>query len=170
MMPMDRFIWRDCAHNAWAKVHLPEIYAAGALSAFDLALMETGNEVDQLARSLFPGGCLIARDDAAATTKLIEAREAILYQPVFETDQYTTACDILVWNADTGGYDLFEVKASTTGGDSRARHITVPAFWATEIFGSREPRDHRISVSLYHPANHAPAKPANTRAFADDSA
>ena len=61
-----------------------------------------------LARDLFPGGVLVERGDAAGTAQSVAARGAVLYQPVFETDRYTTASDILVWNAGTQAYDLYE--------------------------------------------------------------
>ena len=114
-------IWRDCALNAWAKIHLPEIYHARPMSAFDAALIETGNEIDELARGLFPGGRLIARGDATTTAGLVAERAPVLYQPVFETEAFTTACDILVWNETATAYDLYEVKASTNNGATRAR-------------------------------------------------
>jgi hypothetical protein len=110
-------VYRDCAHNAWVKAHLPEVYKAKPLSVFDQAIIETGNGVDVLARDLFPGGVLIERGDVARTTQLVAERAPVLYQSVFETDHYTTACDILVWNAETQAYDLYEVKASTSGDD-----------------------------------------------------
>jgi len=116
-------IWRHCPHNAWAKIHLPEVYHAEPLSAFDAGLIETGNEVDELARRLFPGGRLITLGDAATTARLIAERHPILYQPVFETDCYTTACDMLVWNDKASAYDLYEVKASTSNGGSHARMV-----------------------------------------------
>ncbi len=112
-------VYRDCAHNAWVKAHLPEIYKAKPLSVFDQAIIESGNDVDVLARDLLPGGILIERGDAAGTAKLVGQRAPVLYQPVMETERYTTACDILVWNAETQSYDLYEVKAST-GGDDKA--------------------------------------------------
>ena len=114
-------VYRDCAHNAWVKVHKPEVYHAEPLSVFDQALIETGSDVDVRARALFPGGVLIRRGDAAGTAELVASRTPVLYQPVFETERYTTACDILVWNVDTGAYDLYEVKASTSGEDRRAK-------------------------------------------------
>lgn len=114
-------VYRDCAHNAWVKAHLPEIYKAKPLSVFDQGIIETGNEVDVLARDLFPGGVLIERGNAAGTAELVAQRAAVLYQPVFETDHYTIACDILVWNAGTMAYDLYEVKASTSGDDKTAK-------------------------------------------------
>ena len=92
-------VYRDCAHNAWVKVHKPEVYRAKPISVFDQAIIEIGNDVDVRARDLFPGGVLIRRGDAVGTAQLVEERTSVLYQPVFETERYTTACDILVWNA-----------------------------------------------------------------------
>ncbi len=57
-------VYRDCAHNAWMKVHRPDAYAAEPLSVFDQAIIETGNDVDVRARALFPDGVLIRRGDA----------------------------------------------------------------------------------------------------------
>lgn len=114
-------VYRDCPHNAWVKVHRPEVFHAKPLSVFDQAIIETGNDVDVKARALFPGGVLIRRGDAAGTAELVAARTPVLYQPVFETDRATTACDILVWNDARGAYDLHEVKASTSGEDRRAK-------------------------------------------------
>jgi len=115
-------IYLDCAHNAWIKVHRPDVYNAEPLSVFDQTIIDAGNEVDVLARELFPGGVVIARGDAVGTAEHIRTRTPILYQPVFETDRFTTACDILVWNAAAKAYDLFEVKASTSGEDKKAKN------------------------------------------------
>ena len=117
----DFLIYRGCAHNAWVKRHRPDVFHAQPLSAFDLGLLEAGNEVDELARQLFPGGIVIERGDVVTTDQLIAGRERVLYQPVFETAQFTTACDILVWDNETECYDLYEVKASSTGATSKAR-------------------------------------------------
>ncbi len=114
-------VYRDCAHNAWVKVHKPEVYRAEPLSVFDQAIIEIGNDVDVRARQLFPDGVLIRRGDAVGTAQLVAERAQVLYQPVFETDRYTTACDILVWNGASGAYDLYEVKASTSGEDRKAK-------------------------------------------------
>lgn len=114
-------VYRDCAHNAWVKAHLPEVYRAKPLSVFDQAIIETGNEVDVLARDLFPGGILVERGDAPGTAQLVAGRTPVMYQPVFESEKYTTACDVLVWNAETNVYDLYEVKASASGDDKKAK-------------------------------------------------
>lgn len=112
-------IWRDCRHNAWLKVHAPEVYRAKPLSAFDQSIIKTGNDIDALARSLFPGGVEIGCDDQTGTRQHIANRMPILYQPVFATGRLITACDILVWSGSA--YDLYEVKASTSGDDKSAK-------------------------------------------------
>ena len=117
----DFLVYRDCAHNAWLKIHKPEVYGETPPSVFDQSIMETGNEVDKLARDLFPGGELVARGDAGNTAQLVAEHSPILYQPVFETDRYMTACDILVWNAAANVYDLYEVKSSTSGDNKKAK-------------------------------------------------
>ena len=60
----DFLIYRDCAHNMWVKIHASEIYRAKPLSLFEQGLLETGNEVDRVARELFPHGVLVGRGDA----------------------------------------------------------------------------------------------------------
>lgn len=82
-------LYRDCPKNTWVKIHKPEIYFAEELSEFEKQIIETGNEVDLLARNLFPHG---------------------EYQKQFEKDGFLAITDILVKN--DGGYDLYEVKAT----------------------------------------------------------
>lgn len=114
-------IFKDCAKNAWVKVHRPEVYFEKPLSEFDQGIIETGNQVDILARDLFPGGFLIEdRDASEETMKLVESRESVIYQPVFETNKYKMICDILVWNGKA--YDLYEVKASNSGDNKKAKN------------------------------------------------
>lgn len=118
----DFLIYKDCAKNAWLKVHKPNIYFAEPLSVFDQGIIETGNEVDELARDLFPNGVLLTdRNDIEETKRLIENRTPIIYQPIFETNLYKIICDILVWNPDTNLYDLYEVKASNSGENKKAK-------------------------------------------------
>lgn len=114
-------VYRECPHNAWVKAHKPEVYKAVPLSVFDKAIIEVGNDVDVRARGLFPDGVLIRRGDAEGTAQLVATHTPVLYQPVFETGRYTTACDVLVWNAALGAWDLYEVKASTSGENRGAK-------------------------------------------------
>ena len=104
----------DCAKNAWLKVHKPEIYKKKQLSSFELNIIDTGNQIDELARGLFPNGTLVeSRDDTELTKKLMADKTPVVYQPVFTTDKYITASDVFVFNSNTGIYDLYEVKSST---------------------------------------------------------
>jgi hypothetical protein len=118
----DYLIYKDCAKNAWLKIHKQDIYFAKPLSVFDQGIIETGNEVDILARELFPKGVLIANHDAVEETmQLVKSQTPVIYQPLFETDLYKTICDILVWNSDSKVYDLYEVKASNSGENKKAK-------------------------------------------------
>ena len=117
----DFLIYQDCPHNAWVKIHEPDIFHSKPLSVFDQLIIETGNDVDELARELFPKGELIERGDAKKTRELIDNETPVLYQPYFATEHFVTASDILVWNKNAGKYDLYEVKASTTGEDKKKK-------------------------------------------------
>lgn len=117
----DFLIYQDCPHNAWVKIHEPDIFHSKPLSVFDQLIIETGNDVDELARELFPNGELIERGDAKKTRELIDNETPVLYQPYFATEHFVTASDILVWNASAKNYDLYEVKASTTGEDKKKK-------------------------------------------------
>ncbi|MBI5817208.1 MAG: DUF2779 domain-containing protein [Candidatus Yonathbacteria bacterium] len=112
----------DCFKNAWIKIHKPDIYRRYPLSSFELNIIETGNEIDRLARDLFPDGISVeSRDDTNYTRKLIDQKTPVIYQPVFSTDKFITAADIFVWNSHTNLYDLYEVKASTSGEEGGGR-------------------------------------------------
>lgn len=112
----------DCAKNAWLKVHKPEVYKKKQLSSFELNIIDTGNQIDELAHGLFPNGTLVeSRDDTELTKKLMTDKTPVIYQPVFTTEKYITASDIFVWNSDTNIYDLYEVKSSTASEEDGGR-------------------------------------------------
>lgn len=118
----DFLICLDCAKNAWLKIHRPDIYQKKPLSSFERNIVDTGNQIDELARGLFAGGVLIeSRDDSEATGKLMEDKTAVIYQPVFSTEKFIIASDIFVWNSDTNVYDLYEVKSSTVSEEEGGR-------------------------------------------------
>ncbi len=118
----DFLIYQDCEKNAWLKIHKPDIYYAKPLSAFDEGIIETGNEVDLLARELFPDGISIEdRNDSERTRELIKNKTSVIYQPVFETEKYKMISDMFVWNESKQVYDLYEVKASNSGDDKKAK-------------------------------------------------
>ncbi|NTU66876.1 MAG: DUF2779 domain-containing protein [Candidatus Moranbacteria bacterium] len=112
----------DCAKNAWLKIHKPEVYKKKGLSSFELNIVDTGNQIDELARGLFPDGMLVkSRDDTEITKKLMEEKTPVIYQPVFATEKYFAVADIFVFNSDTNVYDLYEVKSSTVSEENGGR-------------------------------------------------
>lgn len=112
----------DCFKNAWLKIHRPDIYKKYPLSSFELNIIDTGNQIDELARGLFPGGVIVeSRDDTEYTKKLMADKTPVIYQPVFSTDKFITASDVFVWNTDANVYDLYEVKSSTSSEDGGGR-------------------------------------------------
>ncbi|PCI21317.1 hypothetical protein COB64_00340 [Candidatus Wolfebacteria bacterium] len=115
-------IFRDCGKNAWLKVNKPEIYKKHPLSQFELLIIESGNEVDELARGLFPDGALVEdTGDTELTKRLVDERTKVIYQPVFETEKYKMISDIIVWNESANAYDVFEVKASNSGDNKKKK-------------------------------------------------
>ena len=112
----------DCAKNAWLKIHKPDVYKKKSLSSFELNIIDTGNQIDELARSLFSNGTLVeSRDDIELIKKLMADKIPVIYQPVFATEKYITASDIFVFNPDTNIYNLYEVKSSTASEEDGGR-------------------------------------------------
>jgi len=114
-------LYRTCPQNAWVKIFEPAIFHSTKLTEFDKMIIETGNEIDSLARDLFPGGILLEnRKDTIATDKLIAKKEPIIYQPVFCSDKFETIPDILIWNNQYSAYDIYEAKSTVSGENKKA--------------------------------------------------
>jgi len=113
----DYILWRECPNNVWIKKHLPQEYAKFEVSEFEQSLAEMGNEVEKLARGMFPAGYLVEKRSAGAqelTKKLILEHHPVIFQAVFSTEKYLAATDILQWNEKAKAYDIYEIKMSTT--------------------------------------------------------
>ena len=57
----DYILYRKCPQNAWVKINRPEEYKKFKISEFEKSLAEMGNEVEELARGIFPDGFLIEK-------------------------------------------------------------------------------------------------------------
>ncbi len=111
----DYILYRECPKNVWLKNYKPEVYNASELSEFEKAIIETGNEVELVARQLFPTGVLIEGRDEEAQEKtqfLLEKKEKVIFQPIFVKDEFLAAVDILELQ-DDGSYAIYEVKSTT---------------------------------------------------------
>lgn len=120
----DYILYRECPKNTWYKIHKPELYYESELSEFEKAIIETGNEVELIARQLFPTGVLIEGRDKAAqdlTKKYLAEKRPTIFQPVFSVGGFLAALDILKLN-DDGTYSIYEVKATNDIDDKAHYH------------------------------------------------
>ena len=111
----DYLVYRDCPKNAWMKIHRPELYFQAEMGSFVKLIIETGNEVEVVARELFPTGVLIkGRDEVAEeeTQKYLGEKEATLFQPIFRKEGFLAAVDVLKYDEETGKYAIYEIKAT----------------------------------------------------------
>lgn len=131
LIKTDYIHYRQCAKDAWFRIHESELYFSKELSEFAKALIETGNEVELEARKLFSHGVLIEGrgDDAQALTlEYIKKKTPIIFQAVFSKDGFLAATDVLQWDNDSNAWILSEVKASNTRKDKE--HLPDLAFQA----------------------------------------
>jgi hypothetical protein len=120
----DYILYRECPQNVWYKIHRPDIYSESELSEFEKSIMETGNEVELIARKLFPGGVLIERRDEEGqkvTQDYIAKHQEILFQPVFVGGNLLAAIDVLKFNPESGDYFVYEIK-STSDVDNKTHY------------------------------------------------
>lgn len=112
----DYILYRECPKNTWFKIHKPDLYYASGLSDFEKAIIETGNEVELVARKLFPEGMLIEGRGIEAqrlTQHYLTRHEPILFQPAFSQDDFFAAVDILKFDPVTSSHAIFEIKATS---------------------------------------------------------
>ncbi len=112
----DYVLWRECAKNAWLKLHRPDIYYATELTEFEQSVIDAGIEVEGVARGLFPGGILVTGSKSEAqlkTAELLTANTSTLFQCVFEKGGLLAAVDVLQFDGVTGESAIHEIKSST---------------------------------------------------------
>jgi Domain of unknown function(DUF2779) len=112
----DYVLWRACPKNAWLRIHKPELYYSTELTEYEQSVVDTGIEVERVARQLFPQGVVVnGTQEAQQITPncLPSAPAGTLFQPVFERDQLLAAIDVLQFDAETGWYSIQEIKSST---------------------------------------------------------
>jgi hypothetical protein len=111
----DYILWRDCAKNAWLRIHKPDVYYSTELTEYEQSVMEMGIEVERVARGLFPDGAVVtgSQTDALQETRtLIASKIPTLFQPVFEREECLAVADVLRCEPGTNDWSIYEVKSA----------------------------------------------------------
>lgn len=104
---------RQCPKRLWLQIHQPELLPATDIAT--QARFNTGNQVGEIARSLYPDGVLIDTDNlqqALRDTAEVLATSPTLpiFEATFDYDGVLVRADLLL--PEIGGYRLVEVKSS----------------------------------------------------------
>lgn len=114
-----------CSKNTWLKLHRPDLHRHFQLSEFEKHLLEQGNEVDSIARNLFPGGVeVVGTGDEACqeTVRLMTAKAPTLFQATFIVDGFIARNDALVYDAEHSCWNLYEVKGTNSLKENTGDH------------------------------------------------
>jgi CRISPR/Cas system-associated exonuclease Cas4 (RecB family) len=123
-----------CPKNTWLKLHKPELLHQFKLSEFELHLVEQGNEVEALARNLWPHGVLVAsggEEGCRETERLMASGVRAIFQATVVADGFIAKCDVLVPGA-AGSWDIYEIKGTNSKkeGNEDRDHISDLTFQA----------------------------------------
>lgn len=127
----------QCPKRLWLEIHKPELKEE---SAQDRARFQTGYDVGDKARDLYPGGHLIAPDNdlqkaLSDTDALIKVGASEpLYEATFRHDDLLVRADILLKQG--AKFDLIEVKSSTKLKDYQINDAAIQA-WVVEGAGAQ---------------------------------
>ena len=109
--------YTNCRKNLWLKKHKPELYVGLELSEFEQKMIEEGAITDEVAQQLHPNGVLVNEVGAkgiSQTKELIDAKTPTIFQATFEWNDFFHISDILIYNDELNGYELYEVKGSNS--------------------------------------------------------
>src|SRR5579864_7594304 len=118
----------QCLRRLYWQVHEPELAARPDAAAE--AIIQQGQEVGMLARTLFPGGvevdCTRGLADAIRTTRDLLANPEIpaIFEAVFEHQNVLVKVDILHRRRD-GRWRLIEVKSSAEAKDHHLEDVAI---------------------------------------------
>ncbi|MEO6489890.1 MAG: DUF2779 domain-containing protein [Ferruginibacter sp.] len=118
----------QCTKSLWLHKFQPEL--KDEMSAQKASIFNTGTNVGELARKLFPGGVDASPDTAfdyqqsvAATAGYIAAGSMVIYEAAFQFDGVLAALDILV--KKNGRWYGYEVKSSTQVNDQYVEDVAL---------------------------------------------
>ena len=109
--------YTDCRKNLWLKKHKPELFVGLEFSEFDQKMIEEGSITDEVAQQLYPNAVLVndvGLKGISQTKELIDTKTPTIFQATFEWDDFFHKSDILIYNNELNGYELYEVKGSNS--------------------------------------------------------
>lgn len=126
---------RQCPKRLWLQIHQPELLPATDIAT--QARFNTGNQVGEIARSLYPDGVLIDTDNlqqALRDTAEVLATSPTLpiFEATFDYDGVLVRADLLL--PEIGGYRLVEVKSSASVKDYHLIDAAVQS-WVVQQSG-----------------------------------
>lgn len=133
-----------CPKNIWLKLHKPELLQKFKLSDYELHLIEQGNEVESVARGLFPAGVLVSESGERAvadTIRLMAEKSSAIFQATFIQDGFIVRNDVLKYDPENACWDLYEIKAANSIKENakERNHIVDIAFQASVLRRSNIP-------------------------------
>lgn len=120
----DYLLFEQCEKSFWLHKHKPELFD----TTKNQGILDKGNEVTEVARTLFPGGTLVPysvdpKEMIQQTNELIRSGTTTLYEAAFEYEGCYVICDILHKKQDA--WAIYEVKSST---GVKQRHLDDVTF------------------------------------------
>ena len=113
----DYLNYTDCRKNLWLKKHKPELFVGLEFSEFDQKMIEEGSITDEVAQQLYPNAVLVndvGSKGISQTKELIATKTPTIFQATFEWDDFFHKSDILIYNNELNGYEIYEVKGSNS--------------------------------------------------------
>lgn len=97
----DFLLFLDSPLHLWAKVH--DQFEVRAPSAYEQHLRRQGQQIEALAGEYIETVLLPQYD-----------RSQLLWQPAYDNGQFEIRADALIFDTESGYYDLYEIKSSTS--------------------------------------------------------
>jgi hypothetical protein len=116
----------QCHKSLWLDIYKPELRDPQDDSA--KAIMQSGTNVGELARELFPGGILIPYDNTPLSEQICLTAEAIqksdvIYEGAFGFNNIFVKADII--RKTEQGWELYEVKSTTKVEDIYIKDVGI---------------------------------------------
>ncbi len=107
----------ECPSYFWFYKNRKSVLTKKQLDPFAERLIDQGQHVESKVRELFPEGKMVysyGEEAAADTERLINEGVQTIFQASFLHDGLFIMCDVLIWNDLFNGWDLIEVKSSSS--------------------------------------------------------